>query len=298
MTFEQPAGLNRSVTEPMPLTWSSRWKFIRIFLPLLVFITICSLEILIVKMWMMGEVKFSFLWLALLPSGFLLIVLLILGEIRLRDSQGNRDQLLNVLDNGISFYPNKRPLIRWPKVVAFWFEDIPGKSQLSKVTIEYFGERRTKFPRRAALALDKKNQCPALLSELQLFQQQHNLKFGIELDRALPARRPLRNPVWGMSLFLAGFFFLMHGAPLILAPLSHQDGKPHQSESGDEWSPKQQKKVAKFLQSHFPTRAEFDHFTLEIGCVLSAIGVGLMVLGNVVQKQRVDKQPPDNSPKM
>jgi hypothetical protein len=37
---------------------------------------------------------------------------------------------------------------------------------------------------------------------------------------------------------------------------------------------------------------------LEAGSILSAVGVGLMVFGNVVQKQKKDKEPPDNLPKM
>jgi hypothetical protein len=95
MTFEQPTSLNRFVAEPLPLTWANRWKFIRIFLPLLVFFTICLLETVSFKMWMMGGLKFSLLWLVLLPPGFLLVVFFILGEIRLRGSQGNTDRLLS-----------------------------------------------------------------------------------------------------------------------------------------------------------------------------------------------------------
>jgi len=299
MTFEQPASLNRFVAKPVPpLTWSSRWKSIRIFLPLLVFITICMLERIGFESWKRDRFEFSLLWLAFLPSGFLLVVVLVSTEIRLRGAQKIADRFLNVLEDGISFDANGRPLIRWQKVIAFWFETISAEPQFSKVTLEYFGDRKTKFPRRASFAFDNQRQCPALLSELKLLQQQHRLNFRVEQTLPLPLRPQPRNTVLGMSLFLAGFFFLMHGAPLVLASLSHPDGKTHQSDSADEWSPNQQKNVAKFLHSHFPTRAEFNHFMLEVGSILSAVGVGLMVFGNVVQKQKKDKEPPDSLPKM
>jgi len=44
MTFEQPASLDRFVADPVPLTWASRWKYIRIYLPLLAFSAICLTE--------------------------------------------------------------------------------------------------------------------------------------------------------------------------------------------------------------------------------------------------------------
>ena len=290
MTFEQPASLNWFVAEPLPLTWASRWKFIRIFLPLIVFFTICLLETVSFKMWMMGGLKFSLLWLVLLPAGFLLVIFSILGEIRLRGSQGNADRLLNVLENGISFRAIGHPLIRWSKVVAFWFEDIPGEPQLSKVTMEYFGERKGKFPRRDSLALETRDQCPALLSELKLLQQQHNLNFRIELNQPLPPRKPPRNSVLGMSLSLAGLFLFFHEVPLLLAPLTHHDGESHHSESTDDWSPKQKEKLDRFLTAHFSNKTEFYHFTIETGGVLTTISVGLMILGKVVRRQKTKEK--------
>jgi hypothetical protein len=297
MTFEQPASLNRFVAEPLPLTWGSRWKFIQVFLPVVAFSTIFLLETVSLKLWMMDELELSRLWPVLLVPGFLLVTYFTLGEIRLRASQGSADRLLNVLDKGISFRADARPLIRWPKVVAFWFEDIPGEPQLSKVTLEYFGPRRTKFPRRDSLVLEKRNQCSALLSELKLLQQQYNLNFRIELEHSLPPRQPPRNLILGMSLFLAGMLFLLHGVPLLLVPFTHRDGKTHHSESNDDWSPKQKEKVAKFLNAHFSSMAELNRFMIETGGVLTAIGVGLMVLGKVVQRQKTEEKLPALQPK-
>jgi hypothetical protein len=297
MTFEQPTSLNRFVADPVPLTWASRWKYIRIFLPLLVFMTICFAERIGFLLWKHDKLKLSFLLLAFLPSGFLLVILLILGEIRLRGASGNAARMLNVLDNGISFRAVGRPLIRWPKVVAFWFEDIPGEPQLSKVTMEYFGDRKTTFPRRESLVLEKRNQYPALLSELKLLQQQHNLNFRIELNQPLPPRKPPRNLMLGMSLYLAGVLFLMPGMPLLLVPLMHRPGESQHSESTDDWSPKQKEKLDRFLIAHFSSKTELKHFMLELGGVLTTISIALMIWGTVVQRPKPEETLPTSKPK-
>jgi hypothetical protein len=221
---------------------------------------------------------------ALLPSALLLAIISISIEIKLRSQGGNR--VLNVLEKGISFQAVTRPSVRWSKVVAFWFEEIPGEPQLRKITVEFFGDRRTKFPRRCSLALDRRGQCPALLAELNLLQQQHNLKFQIELDRPMPVRPPPRHPVLGLSLSLAGMLFLLAGVPLLLVSLGHHKGEPHHSDASEDWSPEQREKLGQFVKAHFSTAAEFHRFTTETGAALTAIGVGLVASGILVQRQR------------
>jgi hypothetical protein len=292
MAFEQPAAFNRYLAAPMPLTWASRWKYIQFALPLVFFCAMCLLERVGIMMWMMGKFKSSILLLVLLFPGFLLAVLSILGEIKLRGAQQDAPRLLNLLDKGVSFYSSKRPQIRWPNIVAFWFEDIPGEPNLRKVTIEWFRKRKTKFLRRDELVLEKRGQCPALLSELKLLQQQHNLTFRIELDQPLPPPKTPRHPVLGLSLFFAGLLFLLHGMPLLMGSLTHRDGGSHQSESNEYWSPEQKVKFENFLKAHFPGKSEFIHFTFATGCALTAIGTGLIIWGNAVGQQTTeDKQP-------
>lgn len=103
--------------------------------------------------------------------------------------------------------------------------------------------------------------------------------------------------VLGMSLSFAGLLLLMHGAPLVLIPLTHRQGETHHSDSGDKWSPKQQEKVAKFLRAYFTTKTELDHFMIEAGSILSAVGVGLMVLGKVVQNPKPEEMLPGSQSK-
>lgn len=296
MTFEQPASLNRFVAEPLPLNWSSRWKSTRIYLPLIAFSAICLVETVSFKLWIRDELELSRLWPVLSVPVFLLALILILNEIRLRRSI-SASRFLNVLDKGISVYASGLPVIRWSKVVAFWFEDIPDETQFSKVTLEYFGDKKTKVPRRSALVLDKRIQCPALLAELKLLQQQHNLNFRTELHQSLAPRREPRNLVLGMSLYLAGMLFLMPGMPLLLVPLMHGPGKSRHSESTDEWSPKQAKKLEQFLIAHFSSMTELKHFMLESGGVLTTIGIALMVSGTVVQRPKPEEALPASHPK-
>lgn len=290
MTFEQPASLDRFVAEPLPVNWSSRWKFIRIFIPILVFITICMAERIGVMMWELDKFDPTKLGLALLMPLFILTSLLVTNEIKLRWAQG-AGRFLNLMDKGISFQSGGRPLIRWSKVVAFWFEDIPGEAQFSKVTIEYLGDRKTRFPRRQLTVLDKRTQCPALLSELKVLLQQHGLSFRIESQKSPPVLLPARNPVLGMSLGLAGFLFLMHGVPLLLIPLIHDSNEPHQSDTNDRWSPKQKEKFGRFIKEHFSSKEQLDKVMFTTGGVLTSIGLALFVSGMVVQRPKKDGGP-------
>jgi len=283
MTFEQPGTLNRFVAEPLPVNWTSRWKSVRISLPLLAFITICLAEVPASIMLTHGRFVPMMFLPALAPAAFLLALHLVLNELKLRGQNGKR--LLSVLDKGINFSTIPRPTVRWPKVVAFWFEDVPGAQELKKLTVEYFGDRTKKFPRLYSMVLDKRDQYPALLSELKLVQQQFQLTFRIELDRPLPARPSPRNPVLGLSLFLAGFLFLIHGVPLFLVPLTHHKGEPRNADPSERWTPQQQEKFDSFIKAHFSSVSEFRHFFIGTGFVLTTIGIGLMICGNWVQRR-------------
>ena len=283
MTLEQPATLNRFVAERLPVNWSSRWKRIRISLPFLVFVTVCVVEQVAFAMWIHDRFEPAMFLIAFVPSIVLLVILLILTEINLR-SQGV-ERVLSILEEGVSFSNAARAVLSWPKVVAFWLEDVPDAPELRKVTIEYLGGRYGGSPRRYALVLTRRDQCPALLAELNLLQQQYNFKFRVEPDRSPPAILPLRSPVFGMSLMLAGFLVLMHGFPLLLMPLIHHDG-PHPSDPNDQWSPKSQETMVKFIEAHFSTREELNHFFYVTGAVLTATGIGLMLAGRKVLQNR------------
>ena len=275
----------------MPLTWSTRWKFIGVFLPLLTFSMICLAETVSFRLWARGELELSRLGPVLLLPVFLLVVIFIGNEIRLRSSQRSK-KLLNVLENGISLRASGRPAIRWSKIVAFWFEDIPDEIQFSKLTMEYFGDRKTKIPRRSSLVLEKRTQCQELISELKLLQQKNNLNFRIELNNPLPPRKQPRNLMLGMSLYLAGMLFLLHGMPMLLVPLTHHTGESNHSDSSDRWSPKQQEKFDRFLAAHFSTKAELKKIMIESGGILSTIGIALMVCGTVIQRQKSSESLP------
>jgi len=274
----------------MPVNWHSRWKFIRIFIPLMAFTAICLAEQVGLTLWKQDRFELTALAIVLVVPLVIMAFLLVLNEIKLRGGQGS-GRFLNVIEKGISFQPGGRPLIRWPKVTAFWFEDIPGEAQLSKVTIEYFGDRKTRLPRRQPMALDKKTQCPALLAELKLLQQQHGLGFRIEPQQAPPGRPVPRNLVLGLSLSLAGFLFVMHGVPLLMLALSGDSKASHPPDSNDRWSPKQQQMVHDFIHGHFSSKAEFKKFLLVTGGGLTAVGVALMGCGIMVQRPKKDGVP-------
>ena len=275
------------MAEPLPVTWGVRWKFIRLLLPALILFTILSVETVLLSLWEQDRLNLTSLGLAFLIPIIMLVGLLVVHETTMRNSQQS-NRWLHVLEQGISLRAAARPVIRWRKIVAFWFEDISGETQFSKLTVEYFGGRNTKLTRRYSLVLDRYTQCPAVVSELKLLQEQHGLSYRIELGRSPPARPKSRNLVLGMSLYVAGALLLMHGAPQLLVPLLDISGESQQSESDNRWSPKQREKFQDFIRAHFSSRAELKNFMLVSGGVLSTVGIALMVFGTVVQRPKKD----------
>jgi hypothetical protein len=284
MTFEQPACLNHFVGSVAPATWSERWHCMKIFLPIIIFIAICSLEMMGSIMLTAGRFNPWILPAALLPAAFLSALVFTLFGINV-GAPWKKPRVLNVSENGISFQAAGRPLIRWKKVAAFWFEDIPGAAELSKITIEYFGDRKTTYPRRNFIVLNNRNQCPALLSELDQLRQRQNLGFRIELNQPLPMRKVPRNAVLSLSLFLAGLLFLFHGGPMLMVSFHHAD-RTHPAEANEQRTSAQDQKVTQFMHSHFSSQVEFKHFLLETGAVLTLIGIGLMVGGKIVGREK------------
>jgi hypothetical protein len=54
--------------------------------------------------------------------------------------------LLKISEKGVVVGRYERPIIRWPKISAFYFEDVPNEKQFSKLTIEYSHKRKTEKP--------------------------------------------------------------------------------------------------------------------------------------------------------
>jgi len=288
MTYEQPADLNRFVAGPISSFWAGRWQRSRIYLPLLAFIAFCSVETLAWQLWGRDQLNLRALAPGLLPAAVLLVFILAWNEIR-RFGERHSRRTLNLLASGISFNAPGTDPIPWPKVVAFWGEDVPGESQWSKVTIEYFGWRQAGPPLRRTIVLEKREQYPALLSELDRVRQAQRLGFRIELDQHLPpAPAPARHFMLGLWLIVAGMLLLLHGGPLLLASLANQHEAPGQAEFINAWPELKSPKLAAFVKAHFANAAEFRSCLAETGGALCVLGAAFCVAGNLAGRRKAD----------
>jgi len=301
MTLEQPANLNRLICECPPLTWRRRWQMFRIFVPLLFLLAIFKLETLGLKMWDEGQMDFARFGLAALMmfAGAPLTVFLLL-EIKLRLAQREQrrafdlPQVLHVTDAGLSFFGPGRPVTRWSRVAAFWFQDIPGEPSFSRLTVEYFRERNRRVPVFRRYVLEKSVQQPQLISKLTLLRQEAGCKFWIHLNQPVPVCELPRLFMRGLFLQVGGLLALLHGVPLLAAVLlprfHHVSNVP-----GLTWPPAQSREIGRFLAAHFSSQAELRHFMLLAGGLLAALGLGVLLWGALISRAKIIRLTPEGS---
>lgn len=302
MTLEQPASLNRLICECPPLTWRRRWQMFRVFLPLLFLFAIFNLETLGLRMWDAGQLEAARLGSAVfLLLGVLPLVVFGLLEIKLRLTHREQrralglPQTLQVTDRGVSFSATGRPVIRWPLVAAFWFQDVGGEEPLSRLTVEHFRECNRRVPLFRRIVVEKSVQQPQLISKLTLLRQEAGFKFWIHLNQPVPVCELPRLFMRGLFLQVAGILSLLHGLPLLAAALwphlHHASRLP-----GLAWPPAQSREIGRFLAAHFASQADLQHFMLVAGGLLTLAGLGLLVLGAFLSRARVIRLAPEGAP--
>lgn len=301
MTLEQPANLNRLICECPPLTWRRRWQIFRMFVPLLFLFAIFKLETLALKMWDEGQMDFvRFGRAALVMLVVVPVTVFLLLEIKLRLAQRDQrrafdlPQALSVTDAGVSFSVAGRPVTRWSRVAAFWFQDVPGEASLSRLTVEYFREANRRVPLFRRYVLEKSVQQPQLISKLTLLRQEAGCKFWIHLNQPVPVCELPRLFMRGLFIQVAGLLSLLHGVPLLAAALvprwHHASNVP-----GLTWPPAQSREIGRFLAAHFSNQTELQHFMLATGGVLAVLGLGLLLWGAFISRAKIIRLAPEGS---
>ena len=301
MTLEQPANLNRLTCECPPLTWRRRWQIFRMFVPLLFLFAIFKLETLALKMWDEGQMDFvRFGRAALVMLVVVPVTVFLLLEIKLRLAQRDQrrafdlPQALSVTDAGVSFSVAGRPVTRWSRVAAFWFQDVPGEASLSRLTVEYFRETNRRVPLFRRYVLEKSVQQPQLISKLTLLREEAGFKFWIHLNQPVPVCELPRLFMRGLFIQVAGLLSLLHGVPLLAAALvprwHHASNVP-----GLTWPPAQSREIGRFLAAHFSSQAELQHFMLIAGGVLAVLGLGLLLWGAFISRAKIIRLAPEGS---
>jgi hypothetical protein len=288
MTLEQPASFNRYIEEFQELTWSTRLELFKLLQPISVFMGILGLEKVGLQVWNGAEHSIWSIAALFLTPVWLPMIVLVGNEIQLKIQRQSK-RLLKVSDKGIPIGRFERPVIPWSKILAFNFEQIPNAPQFCKLNIQCLPQKRLRNSNQKLMLgnptkiiiLEKPTQVEALVSELKLLKQKHNLKFSIELDYVSPPPKEPRYAILGASLSFAGLFFLLNAMPILVVGFSQSNDEAH-------LHPKtmQHEAFAKFLRSHFSSVTEFKHFLIACGSVLVVVGIALIISAFVIQRQK------------
>jgi len=269
MTFEQPAELDRLLGIQKKQPGEIRCELIKLFLPFIIFIDAIFVELLLLRLWILGEFN---PW-SIVIVGVVVPALMLTGILAPTWFSDKGKTTITIGKRGISIAP-------WKRIKQCWIVDARDDPRYSVFTVEYLSDR--KRTRRRAIVLDK-TQRAGLLAELTLSQQQYKADFPIE-TLAPPPIIPAR-PVSNLATYLVlpGMFCLFNGIPMIIA---------QSSENGDTntFSPAQQQKLHEFVRNHFTSPADFNHFVLTAGIILTTIG-GLLYLAAmiVIYRARIQK---------
>jgi hypothetical protein len=279
MTFEQPASLNRFIVPPISFTWDYRWKLFKFFLPVLIVGFAPIVEGLLFQEWMKG------IW-DLRPLLILVVIpiMLLAGtELQLRLLQ-KRMRILKLGDSHVQIGSGLAHRIRWRLIIAWRFYTIPDEKNYQIATMEYKlgGTNQRRF-RHHSIVLEAP-QIEPLISELKFRQQKDRLAFSISDQKSawpVKSAEQKRGRPTVLYLYLAGLFLLIQGLPMLLIAQNIISHSP-----APNVAPHLNKNLAKFVGEHFSSIAEFTHFLLVTGAILSGSGAILMIWSIILRKKQ------------
>ena len=230
-----------------------------------------------------------------LPATVLLLLEVRLRLVRREELQAcAQRRFLHVTDAGVSFTPSGRPVIGRSRVLAFWFEDVPGEARYGRLMVEYL--HRPSYGRLPGLrpyVLEKSLEEPHLISKLTYLRQHARFPFWIHLNQRVPVCELPPQFMRGLFLQAGGLLLLLHGVPLLAAWLysGHAAGRP-----GPAWPTPLPPKLGEFLAAHFANSAAWLNFMLTTGLTLTVAGAALIIYGAVISRARIIRLVPAGAP--
>jgi hypothetical protein len=276
MTIEQKPELNRFVDPSIIRPWQFRWQWLKLFLPLWLYILAFFLELGLFGSWVTDKPLWKCLLICLgLPLAMIFFVVL-LREISIRLGQRS-NRVIQFHDEHIILGSRENPRVQWEKVVKFQFEPIIESPGLTKLILTYIVPRRKYRQILSMIVIEDRIHLNELIGYLQKQRVKTPTNYEITILDA-PSQPPQISKFLflGMSIFFAGMFLLNHGVPTLLALFDPNHPNPRE---GSRLSPEQIAKFNQFVMKHFSNREEFRHFSLTLGFVLTAAGCILLLWG-------------------
>lgn len=295
MKVEQPRELNALLEECRPLTWSGRWlifrSYFRLLLPLLAFSSVGALEIMFwADTLSLPKLLFCIALPVSLPS-FVLVMTEIGSKINFHSKR-----VLEIRDQGIKLNPGGI-IISWHEISLFRFEPMVDRLNLVKLAVEYRDKRKTKVINRCwPMVLSKAEQMLSLSSELTLRQQMGKGAFVLKqftepvISQASPPPKITILPLW---LWMIGFYFILHGLPILGASIFKTTDQPVKSHSHRTVSPKRAEQFARFIikSGHIHNFQEFRRFSMICGSAMTGIGIVFFIWSTAAERKFRKHQP-------
>ena len=295
MKVEQSHELNALLEECRPLTWSGRWlifrSYFRLLLPLLAFCSVGALEIMFwADTLSLPKLLFCIALPVTLPSFVLLMT-----EIGSKNDFYSK-RVLEIRDQGIKVNPGAI-IISWHDISVFRFEPVVDCLNLVKLAVEYRAKRKTKIINRCwPMVLSKAEQMLNLSSELTLQQQMGKGSFALKhftepvISQANPPPKITILPLW---LWMIGFFFFLHGLPILGASIFKTTDQPVKNHSHRTVSPKRAEQLARFIikSGHIHNYQEYRRFSMICGSVIIGIGTVFLIWSTAAERKFRKRQP-------
>ena len=287
MTIEQKSEFNRFVDASIPITWAWRRRQFKIILPIWCFIWVCYLEMGIIAAWLNDKLTWDFisklLGGLLAFTGTMWTLIEILVRLRHRSKR-----ILKIEDKRIVVSPAKNGFIPWKKVCRFQFEPIPELPNIQKLTIFLRGFKKQNQSERPfwMMVLEQPSQAHELANHLEAKRSETSSNFEIvTLSEPSKPSQGRSFPFLGMSLIMAGLYFLLHGIPLLGVALE----KSHHSDGNRKMGVQAAAMVKNFVRQHFSNFQELHSFTLHLSISLIVVGLALYFLGLKLSSRKPDK---------
>lgn len=291
MTVEQSPEHNRFIDQSIPFSWGYLFRQFKLTVPLWVFSFVCLMELGILRAWLADRLNPDFV--LTLLGVCLFLWGLIVAAFRLQLWIGHRSKrVLRLKKHWVSLSPARRPFLRWKHVAQFQFEPLPELPGAAKLKL-FSTDRATRHPV-FTMVLANPAITQALIACLQIHRTRVEAKFAIDvLDHPEPSAKPGPFPTLGLSLGIAGMYFLVHGMPLLMLWLTRGQREPAAASS---IAPEVKARLGRWLANHFSSVDAMDRLVLWSGLGLSFVGLGLLFFGwRSIRVKPVETKPRDDA---
>jgi hypothetical protein len=192
MTIEQKPELNRFVDPSIIRPWQFRWQWLKLFLPLWLYILAFFLELGLFGSWVADKPLWECLLICLGPPLAMILFVVLLREISIRLGQRS-NRVIQFHDEHIILGSGENSRVQWEKVVKFQFEPIIESPGLTKLTLTYIVPRRKHRQILSMIVIEDRVHLNELIGYLQKQRVKTPTNYEITILDALPNRPKYRN---------------------------------------------------------------------------------------------------------